>query len=175
MKSLYENKKTAKNTTLKRNNSLHVYYASLNEQRKPLGTSLSPQENVHNSYIHSNKCPESVSSTDRWSHHQRDRCLGFSPFFWPPVISRWLRTPCRAIFWYPSWSNIHSEISLVVSWDIGGHVHRFILCFLFFSFWVLLNVMLNFTVKKTGSEWKRGHSVNIGELLLQVCLLILEL
>lgn len=32
MKSLYENKTTAKKYTFKRNNSLHVYYASLNEQ-----------------------------------------------------------------------------------------------------------------------------------------------
>lgn len=47
--------------------------------------------------------------------------------------------------------------------------------FFSFSFWVLLNVMPIFTMKKTGSEWKRGHSVSIGDLLLQVCLLILEL
>lgn len=56
MKSLYENKKTAKKkTTFKRNNSLHVYYASLNEQRKPSGTSWSMQEDFHDNCIHSSR------------------------------------------------------------------------------------------------------------------------
>lgn len=35
--------------------------------------------------------------------------------------------------------------------------------------------MLIFTNKKTDSEWKQDHFANIGALLLQVCLLILEL
>lgn len=55
MKSLYENKTTAKNT-LTRNVSLHVYYASLKQsKKKPSEASWSTWKNIHNNYIHSNK------------------------------------------------------------------------------------------------------------------------
>lgn len=55
MKSLYENKTTAKNT-LTRNVSLHVYYASLKQSKKqPSEASWSTWKNIHDNYIHSNK------------------------------------------------------------------------------------------------------------------------
>lgn len=87
-----EDCKKKKPTTFKRNKSLHVYYASFNEQRKPSETSWSTQENFRDNYIHSDRAVgsliylESVSSTNSWNHRQRDSSLGFSSFFWPPVI-----------------------------------------------------------------------------------------
>lgn len=58
---------TAKKIQLSKEiNSLHVYYASLNDQRKPSGTSWSTQENFHDNSIHSNKAPWAYSYI--WSH-----------------------------------------------------------------------------------------------------------
>lgn len=96
--------KDCKKYTFKRNNLLHVYYASLNKPRKLSEANWSTWENFHDNYIHSNKVLylivylDPVSSTNNMILYELDSSFGFFSFFQPPVISCELRTSFQAIF-----------------------------------------------------------------------------